>query len=192
MAKRGYRGKHPHNDMKVSKTPSKNKYSTKLTKEYNKLGSKQKYSYIRTNYFYPQAALTISGTVNFNANSTVTMSAHDGTLLIMSGSTTEDATGGANSSAFKANGNSLQNAQSIRDIVNTNMAGKITASISSVALGTATTNDAIVKLEMVEPGPDGNTSLTVHESGAKVIDEGVTFNGAAANSSGSGFTFTGG
>ena len=38
MAKRGYRGKHPHNDMKVSpKNPSSNKYSSKLTTEYNNL-----------------------------------------------------------------------------------------------------------------------------------------------------------
>ena len=37
MAKRGYRGKHPHNDMKVSKNPSSNKYSAKLTTEYKKL-----------------------------------------------------------------------------------------------------------------------------------------------------------
>ena len=36
MAKRGYRGKHPHNDMKVS-NPSTNKYSAKLNDEYNVL-----------------------------------------------------------------------------------------------------------------------------------------------------------
>ena len=37
MAKRGYRGKHPHNDMKVAKNPSSNKYSSKLDAEYRKL-----------------------------------------------------------------------------------------------------------------------------------------------------------
>ena len=36
MAKRGYRGKHPHNDMKVSKNPSSDKYSPKLTTEYHR------------------------------------------------------------------------------------------------------------------------------------------------------------
>ena len=64
MAKRGYRGKHPHNDMKVSKhSESTNKRSIKLDKEYNKLSQKQKYSYIRDHQgFFPQATLTISGT----------------------------------------------------------------------------------------------------------------------------------
>ena len=37
MAKRGYRGKHPHNDMKVSPDPKSTKYSSKLKTEYNKL-----------------------------------------------------------------------------------------------------------------------------------------------------------
>ena len=60
MAKRGYRGGHPHDDMKVSENPSSDKYSAKLTTEYNKLAPKQKYSYIRTNYFYPQATATIT------------------------------------------------------------------------------------------------------------------------------------
>ena len=48
MAKRGYRGKHPHNDMKVSKhSKSTSKRSAKLDTEYNRLSEKQKYSYIR-------------------------------------------------------------------------------------------------------------------------------------------------
>ena len=57
MAKRGYRGKHPHNDMKVSKKQVivLQIKVQKLRKEYDKLKPKQKYSYIRTHYFYPQA-----------------------------------------------------------------------------------------------------------------------------------------
>ena len=44
MAKRGYRGAHPYNDTKVSpKNPSSDKYSSKLTTEYNKLKTKLKY-----------------------------------------------------------------------------------------------------------------------------------------------------
>ena len=187
MAKRGYRGKHPHNDTKIRNTTSSTKYNPKLKSEYDKLGSKQKYSYIRTNYFSPQATMTISGTVNFAANSAVSMSARNGTELRMSGSTVQSTAGGVNKSAFKANGNSLQNAQSIRDVVNTNMAGLITASISSVALGTATTNDAIVKLVMVEPGPDANTTVQL-QGGAKATPLSVTFNGTAANASSSAFT----
>ena len=37
MAKRGYRGKHPYSDAKVSKNPGSSKYSSKLNAEYNKL-----------------------------------------------------------------------------------------------------------------------------------------------------------
>ena len=37
MAKRGYRGKHPHNDMKVPPNPSSKKHSSKIAKEYKKL-----------------------------------------------------------------------------------------------------------------------------------------------------------
>ena len=48
MAKRGYRGKHPHDDMKVSKhSKSTDKRNPKLDAEYAKLDAKQKYSYIR-------------------------------------------------------------------------------------------------------------------------------------------------
>ena len=60
MAKRGYRGAHPHNDMKVSPNPKSNKYSSKLTTEYNNLkNDKTRYDYIRTHYFYPQATATL-------------------------------------------------------------------------------------------------------------------------------------
>ena len=189
MAKRGYRGKHPHNDMKISKTVSPTKYNSKLKSEYDKLPAKQKYSYIRPNYFSPQAEAIISGTVNFAANSAITMSARNGTELRMSGSTVEALTGtgtGLNC-AFKANGNSLQNANSIASVVNNNLAGLITASVESVARGTATTNDAIVKLVMVEPGPDGNTTISF-AGGAKATPLGVTINGTAANASSSAFT----
>ena len=36
MAKRGYRGKHPNDDMKVAPTSTKAANYGKLTKEYNK------------------------------------------------------------------------------------------------------------------------------------------------------------
>ena len=184
MAKKGYRGKHPHNDMKVPKEVSSGKYSTKLTTEYNKLPTKQKYSYIRSNYFFPQATMVISGTANFVENSAFTMSAHDGTLLSMSGST---ATLANSTHAFKADGNSKQASEGIRDIVNNNMANLITASVTTVAGGAASNNDAVVNLTMVEPGIDGNTTLTLN-GGAKSTPEEVTFNGTAANASSSLFT----
>ena len=79
MAKRGYRGPHPYNDTKVSpKNPSSDKYSSKLTTEYNLLNSnKKKYDYIRTHYFYPQGTLTISSSADLVAASQITMSSTD-------------------------------------------------------------------------------------------------------------------
>ena len=121
------------------------------------------------------------------------MSARNGTELRMSGSTVEalTGTGTGTNCAFKANGNSLQNANSIAAVVNNNMAGLITASVESVARGTATTNDAIVKLVMVEPGPDGNTTISF-AGGAKATPLGVTFNGTAVNANASSSAFVGG
>ena len=62
MAKRGYRGGHPYNDMKVSKhSESTSKRNPKLDAEYAKLHPKQKYSYIRDHQgFFPQATATIT------------------------------------------------------------------------------------------------------------------------------------
>ena len=60
MAKRGYRGKHPHNDMKVDNVAA-SKVNPKLKAQYDKLkNNKTKYDFIRTNYFYPQATATIT------------------------------------------------------------------------------------------------------------------------------------
>ena len=71
MAKRGYRGKHPHDDMKVSKNPSSDKYNDKLKTQYKNLkNDKTRYDFIRTNYFYPQSTctLTIGGVVSNDKN----------------------------------------------------------------------------------------------------------------------------
>ena len=175
MAKRGYRGKHPHNDMKVS-NPSSGKYSAKLTKEYNKLGSKQKYPYIQSNYFYPQATMTISGTGDLVAASRITMSATTGETLMIKGR--DGSTQGANN-LFKANGTNAQATNGIVELVNAGLAGKITAS---------NVGDTVV-LTQEEPGPDGHTTITTSTTN---INNTVTFNSVAANNSGSGFAFTGG
>ena len=181
MAKRGYRGAHPHNDMKVSKNPSSDKYSSKLTTEYNKLGSKQKYDYIRTHYFFPQATMTISSSLDFVAASQITMSSPAGGTLKMGGRNGGDQVG---NNLFQANGNALQASTGIRDIINTNFSGQMTASIQSVAGGAAAATDAVVVVTQLTPGPDGNNAViqkdTVTASGT------VTFNGAATGS------FTGG
>ena len=147
MAKRGYRGKHPHNDMKVSKnSESTSKRNPKLDAEYDKLHPKQKYSYIRDHQgFFPQASADIVCHANIGNNSQLTMSAFDGTILMISGAADDSSNLG-----FKSDGTDAQAAQGIRDAVNINLAGKITASVSS---GTVT-------LTQEAPGPDGNTTIT--------------------------------
>jgi len=177
MAKRGYRGAHPHNDMKVSpKNPSSNKYSSKLTTEYNNLkNDKTRYDYIRTHYFYPQGTLTISSSADLVAASQITMSSTDGTVLSMKGRDGDTDTG---DKLFKANGTAANASEGIRDIVNVNMAGKLTASVAS----------DIVTITQEEPGPDGNSAVTLN---AENVDSKVTFNSVSAAQSGS-LNFTGG
>ena len=177
MAKRGYRGKHPHNDVKVSKHGGvSNKSNPKLRAEYDKLHPKQKYSYIRTQQgFNPVGELTISGTLDLVAASQITMSAFDGAVLSMKG---VDGTTNAGNKLFQANGTDEQASNGIRDIINVNMAGKLTASVAS----------DIVTITQEEPGPDGNTAVILN---AENVAQGVTFNSIGANNSGS-LNFTGG
>ena len=149
MAKRGYRGKHPHNDMKVSKNPGSGKYSSKLTTEYNNLPSKQKYPYIRTNYFYPQATGTIVCHGNNDNNETIVIISTDGTSKTYTG---KDAGTDASAGEFNTGGNAAAAAtglQSCIEHVNWH-AGKIIVSKDSATL----------TLTQAEPGPDGNTTIT--------------------------------
>ena len=177
MAKRGYRGKHPHNDMKVSKhSESTNKRNPKLDAEYDKLADKQKYSYIREHQgFFPVGKLIISGTADLVAASQITMSSTNGSILSMKG-----IAGSTNTSnkVFQSNDTATLASNGIRDIVNVNMAGKLTASVAS----------DIVTITQEEPGPDGNTAVILN---AENVAEGVTFNSIGANNSGS-LNFTGG
>ena len=177
MAKRGYRGKHPHNDMKVSKhSESTSKRSIKLDEEYNKLSQKQKYSYIRDHQgFFPQATLTISGTRDLTLNSQITMSTVDGTILSMKGRNGDTDTG---DKLFKANGTDENATDGIVSIVNTHLAGRVTA----------TNSDNQVLLTADKPGPDGNSAVTLN---AVNVNSNVTFNGVSAAQSGS-LNFTGG
>ena len=178
MAKRGYRGKHPHNDMKVSKhSESTDKRNPKLQAEYDKLHPKQKYSYIRDHQgFFPVAELIISGTTDLVAASHITMSAFNGTVLSMKG---VDGTTNAGNKLFQANGTDEQASNGIRDIVNENMAGLLTASVDG---------DNLVKITHEVPGPDGNTVVTLNDENVNLT---VHFNSIAANNSGS-LSFTGG
>ena len=180
MAKRGYRGKHPHNDAKVSQhsVAGSTKRLSKLDVEYNKLSDKQKYSYIRDHQgFYPQGTMTISGTLSLGT-AAITMSAADGTLLQILGAGSTAA--GASPPTYKADGTAANATDGIVTCVNTNLAGKITA---------VNTGDTVV-LTQDEPGPDGNSEIALGSSGVQCPDD-VTFNGTAANNSGSLF-FTGG
>ena len=177
MAKRGYRGPHPYNDTKAE-TASSTKYSSKIKKQYDKLkNNKQKYDFIRTNYFHPQATMTISGTLDLVAASAITMSAADGTTLSIKGAGSTNT--GATPPTFKHNGTAANASDGIADCVNANLANKMSASVSS----------GVVTLTQEQPGPDGNSTINV---GSGTIVQTVAFNGTAANNSGSGFLFTGG
>ena len=150
MAKRGYRGKHPHNDMKVS-NPSTTKYSAKLNDEYKKLkNNKQKYDYIRTHYYYPQSTATITVNGNVANNENIVITSTDGTSVAYRARADEDLT--ATPPDFDRNASNANIAASIKDCVNSanGHAGKIVATVDS----------NVVTLTQLEPGPDGDTSLS--------------------------------
>ena len=175
MAKRGYRGKHPHNDMKVSKNPSSGKHSSKLTKEYNNLPDKQKYSYIRSNYFYAQGSLTLSASKDLAADNQITMSSADGVVVELVGAGATSAGDGE----FKADGTATQATDGMVSCINTLSAGKLTAVNSS---------DELV-VTQTEPGIDGNTTVTFSTD----INNKVFIAGTTVQSSGSvTYKFSGG
>ena len=156
MAKRGYRGKHPHNDMKVSKhSEATNKRNPKLDAEYAKLDEKQKYSYIRDHQgFFPQATASVGPfTTDVVNNQTVTLISTDGTSVTY---TAKDAGEDTTANEFASDGNAAAHATSFAACVNAaeGHGGKI--------LAVATTDT--VALTQVEPGPDGNTVIveTLH------------------------------
>ena len=156
MAKRGYRGAHPHDDMKVSiNNPSSAKYSSKLTTEYNNLPAKQKYPYIRSNYFYPVGTASVGPfTTDVVNNQTVTLISTDGTSVTY---TAKDAGEDTTANEFASDGNAAAHAASFAACVNATEGhgGKILA----VSDGVDT-----VTLTQLEPGPDGNTAIveTLH------------------------------
>jgi len=151
MAKRGYRGKHPHNDMKVSVTnPSSNKYSAKLTTEYNNLkNDKTRYDYIRTHYFYPQATATLTVVDTVANNKNVTLISTDGTSVTYNSNSTADL---ANNVFDRDTGGVSGIAASLVAAINhaSGHNGKIIA----------TNAEGVITLTQAEPGPDGNTTVT--------------------------------
>ena len=154
MAKRGYRGKHPHNDMKVSPNPSSDKYSSKLTTEYNNLPSKQKYPYIRTNYFYPQASATLTASDVASNGEKFTIISTVGTSFEFTAhtNTTDTSTG-----QFSVATGEVEMMTALHSCFTA--ADSITAGVFTATLDT-TVGAAAVTITQVEPGPDGNTTIT--------------------------------
>ena len=151
MAKRGYRGKHPHNDMKVSKhSESTSKRNPKLDAEYDKLHPKQKYSYIRDHQgFFPQATGEIVCHGNNDNNETIVIISTDGTSKTYTG---KDAGTDASAGEFNTGGNAAAAATGLQSCIEhaNGHGGKITVEKASATL----------TLTQVEPGPDGNTTIT--------------------------------
>jgi len=174
MAKRGYRGKHPYNDMKVSKHSAeihdtgKSANNAKLTEEYNNLKTKLKYQYIRDHEgFLPQAEFTFSSSKDLSANSQITMSFGSQTLEL-SGSTANG------DKCFKVNGTNAQAADGFMTCVNSQFSSFMTSSV---------TND-VVTVQQINPGPDGNTSLSF----AGAWPPSATINGVSSSAAGARFT----
>ena len=147
MAKRGYRGPHPYNDAKVSPNPSSDKYSSKLTTEYNKLNSnKKKYDYIRTHYFYPQSTCTITFDSDCAVDEKIVITSTDGTSVTYTAKASEN----LSDNFFKRN---VDVSGSLINCINhaSGHNGKIVASLSS---------HKNVLLTQAEPGPDGDTAVS--------------------------------
>ena len=164
MAKRGYRGKHPHNDMKVSKhSESTSKRSIKLDEEYNKLSQKQKYSYIRDHQgFFPQATATVVCHADIAEDEEITLISTDGTSKTYIGKTSENLA----NNHFKSNGNATVTATSLHDCIvhASGHNGKILSSRDTATL----------TLTQAEPGPDGNTTITSDFDSAATVPSAFT------------------
>ena len=151
MAKRGYRGKHPYNDAKVSKhSESTNKRLTKLDVEYAKLDSKQKYSYIRDHQgFFPQATATVVCHASIAEDQEITLISTDGTSKTYIGKTSEN----LGSNHFKSDGNATVTATSLHDCI-------VHASGHNGKILSSDSGDGTLTLTQAEPGPDGNSTIT--------------------------------
>ena len=151
MAKRGYRGKHPHDDMKVSKhSESITKRNPKLDEEYAKLHPKQKYSYIRDHQgFFPQATATVVCHASIAEDQEITLISTDGTSKTYIGKTSEN----LGSNHFKSDGNATVTATSLHDCI-------VHASGHNGKILSSDSGDGTLTLTQAEPGPDGNSTIT--------------------------------
>ena len=156
MAKRGYRGKHPYNDAKVSKhSESTSKRNPKLDTEYVKLHPKQKYSYIRDHQgFYPQASATLTASDVATAGQKVTIISARGESFDFTAhnSSTTPSTG-----LFSVQTGEVEMMTALHSCftaADSQTKGIFTATLDN------TTGAAKVTITQVEPGPDGNTTVT--------------------------------
>ena len=156
MAKRGYRGPHPYNDTKVSpKNPSSNKYSSKLTTEYNKLNSnKKKYDYIRTHYFYPQASCTLTADDVASNGQKFTIISTAGTSYEFTAHTNTTNTATGQFSVADGEQEMMTALHSCFTAANSITKGVFTATLDD------TEGASVVTITQLEPGPDGNTTVT--------------------------------
>ena len=153
MAKRGYIGQHPNDDMKVAPTSHKAANTGKLTKEYDKTGGKNKYDYIKSHDgFYPQGAgsVTFPTSAASTVTKTITIVSTDGTSVAYAAAAAEDTA--ANEYLLDA-GAASQKASLIACVnAAEGHGGKILATSGGAGE---------VILTQVEPGPDGNTTITL-------------------------------
>ena len=152
MAKRGYRGNHPFNDMNVAQTGPNDKAANnaKLTEEYNKTGAKNKYDFIKSHDgFYPQGSATVVCHADIAEDEAITLISTDGTSVTYTGKTSET----AGSNQFKSNGNATVTATSLHDCI-------VRASGHNGKILSSDSGDGTLTLTQAEPGPDGNTTIT--------------------------------
>tara|TARA_R100001082_G_C4285520_1_gene125832 strand:- start:149 stop:601 length:453 start_codon:yes stop_codon:yes gene_type:complete len=136
--------------MKVAPTAKNARNYEKLTKEYNKIGAKQKYDYIKTHDgFYPQGTATIVCHGSNDDDETIVIISTDGTQKTYTG---KDAGTSASDGEFNTGGTAGAAATGLQACIEhaNGHAGKITVEKDSATL----------TLTQVEPGPDGNTVIT--------------------------------
>ena len=161
MAKKGYRGQHPYNDMKVAPTQDKAANKSKLKAEYNRIGVKNKYDYIKSHDgfdFAVRGSAAVTGHASIGNDATIKIYSTDGTGITFSA--VAGATNTTNKT-FKSNGNATDAMEGLRDNINVNFAGRVTASAAKADGVTAcASTDCVCTMTQIEPGPDGNTTIT--------------------------------
>ena len=155
MAKRGYRGKHPYNDMKISSAGhGKTANLGKHTKEYNKTTLKYKYDYIRGHDgFVPQASATVVCHANIATNNAITLVSTTGLSKTYTAKT---------SNAFASNQFKHDDSSGSGEATNTatNLKSAIEHASGHNGELLVSQDGATLTITQKEPGQDGNTAIT--------------------------------